>query len=247
MSALRQLAKPLAALPSHNLARLASTNASTAPPAGVTATTTGKSSSSAVTPLPDSKDVSVTAEVVSGAPTELRHRLVRIYQPTRNTMQSGGAKGEKWRIDWDVLLGAGRWQNPLMGWASSVLSWLRQRLSADYMQGTRVLFNTKEDAIGFAEKQGWDYYVQSATVKRIPPKNYSENFLYKPNKLRIMRHYISLYPSLVCTLRGNATGAGTQSLIAFVFLFVYAYCGNYLRKTANYTRSGSLLSIAIVI
>ena len=50
---------------------------------------------------------------------QLRHRIVRIYQPTRNTMQSGGAKGEKWRIDFDTLPGGGRWENPLMGWASS--------------------------------------------------------------------------------------------------------------------------------
>jgi NADH dehydrogenase (ubiquinone) Fe-S protein 4 len=52
-------------------------------------------------------------------PAELRHRMVRIYQPARNTMQSGAGKSERWRIDWDVLLGAGRWENPLMGWASS--------------------------------------------------------------------------------------------------------------------------------
>lgn len=70
-------------------------------------------------------------------------------------MQSGGAKGEKWRIDWDTLPGAGRWENPLMGWASS----------ADYMQGTRMSFNSKEDAVIFAEKQGWDYYVQPTTIK----------------------------------------------------------------------------------
>lgn len=118
-----------------------------------------------------------TADVVSGAPGELRHRAVRIYQPTRNTMQSGPGKSERWRIDWDILQGGGRWENPLMGWASS----------ADYMQGTRISFATKEAAIHFAEKQGWDYYVQPTTVKRIPPKNYAENFVYKPHKLRIMR------------------------------------------------------------
>jgi NADH dehydrogenase (ubiquinone) Fe-S protein 4 len=93
---------------------------------------------------------------------ELRHRLVRIFQPTRNTMQSGGAKGEKWRIDWDVLQGAGVWQNPLMGWASSYVSVRHFSanvhglviVSADYMQGTRISFNTREDAVRFAEKQG---------------------------------------------------------------------------------------------
>ena len=50
---------------------------------------------------------------------ELRHRQVRIYVPTRNTMQSGGARGERWRIDFDILQGGGRWENQLMGWASS--------------------------------------------------------------------------------------------------------------------------------
>ncbi|KAI0322354.1 ETC complex I subunit conserved region-domain-containing protein [Amylostereum chailletii] len=94
------------------------------------------------------KDV-LTADVISGAPAELRHRTVRIYQPARNTMQSGGAKMERWRIDFDILQGGGRWENPLMGWASS----------ADYIQGTRVSFRSKEDAVHFAEKQGWDYYV----------------------------------------------------------------------------------------
>ncbi|KAJ7578367.1 Ndufs4, NADH dehydrogenase Fe-S protein 4 [Mycena floridula] len=122
------------------------------------------------------RDVMV-ADAISGAPAELRHRMVRVYQPTRNTMQSGGAKTERWRIDFDILQGGGRWENPLMGWASS----------ADYMQGTRITFKSKEDAIHFAEKQGWDYYVQPPTVKRIPPKNYSENYLYNPGKLRIMK------------------------------------------------------------
>ncbi|KAG6820705.1 hypothetical protein H0H93_012758 [Arthromyces matolae] len=122
------------------------------------------------------RDVLV-ADVISGAPSELRHRAVRIYQPTQNTMQSGGAKSERWRIDWDILQGAGRWENPLMGYASS----------ADYMQGTRLSFRSKEDAMHFAEKQGWDYYVQPPTVKRIPPKNYAENYVYRPGKLRIMK------------------------------------------------------------
>ncbi|KAF9046607.1 ETC complex I subunit conserved region-domain-containing protein [Panaeolus papilionaceus] len=108
---------------------------------------------------------------------ELRHRAVRIYQATRNTMQSGSGKSERWRLDWDILPGAGRWENPLMGYASS----------ADYVQGTRITFKSKEDAVHFAEKQGWDYYVQQPTVKRIPPKNYAENYVYKPHTLRIMR------------------------------------------------------------
>ena len=96
-------------------------------------------------------------------------------------------------------------------------------ISADYMQGTRLSFRTKEDAIHFAEKQGeyhivvcstfdsprlqhrmgllhvrqldllsnpladiW-YHSSSPERTHIPPKNYAENYVYKPNKLRIMR------------------------------------------------------------
>ncbi|KZT60285.1 hypothetical protein CALCODRAFT_127569 [Calocera cornea HHB12733] len=118
-----------------------------------------------------------TAEVVSGAPPELQYRTVRIFQPARNTMQSAGPGANKWRIDWDTLPAGGRWENRLMGWTSS----------ADYMQATRLSFRSKEDAIHFAEKQGWDYFVQPEHAKRIPPKSYAENYLHVPGKLRIAR------------------------------------------------------------
>jgi len=81
----------------------------------------------------------IAADQVSDAPAELRHRAVRIFKPTKNTMQSAKGKTKVWRIDWDVLQGAGRWTNPLMGWASS----------ADYMQGTTLAFRTRQDAIRF--------------------------------------------------------------------------------------------------
>ncbi|KAI9064637.1 hypothetical protein FKP32DRAFT_1611089 [Trametes sanguinea] len=144
--------------------------------------TTEQKQDTAITEEAPQRDV-VAADIVSGAPIyervfnacaeELRHRVVRIFQPTRSTTQSGSGKSNRWRIDWDTLPGAGRWENPLMGWASS----------ADYMQGTRLSFRSKEDAIHFAEKQG----AAATEIKRIPPKNYAENFLYKPNKLRLVR------------------------------------------------------------
>ncbi|KAG5648367.1 hypothetical protein DXG03_004939 [Asterophora parasitica] len=140
------------------------------------ATAEKKESSDIVAPVQPPRDVLV-ADVISGAPSQLRHRAVRIYQPTQNTMQSGGAKSERWRVDFDILQGGGRWENPLMGYASS----------ADYMQGTRLSFRSKEDAIHFAEKQGWDYYVQPPTVKRVPPKNYAENYNYSPGQIKIMK------------------------------------------------------------
>ncbi|WWD20883.1 hypothetical protein CI109_105360 [Kwoniella shandongensis] len=115
------------------------------------------------------------AELVSGAPVELSHRPVRIYRPTKTTMQSAKGKTKRWIIDFDVLQGSGRWENPLMGWAAS----------ADYMQGTSLFFRSKEEAVGFAEKQGWRYKVDEPKKVIVPPKNYANNYVHVPGKLRI--------------------------------------------------------------
>ncbi|GHJ87034.1 hypothetical protein NliqN6_3436 [Naganishia liquefaciens] len=116
----------------------------------------------------------IAADVLNDAPAALHHRTVRIFQPTKTTMQSGKMGNNHWRIDFDVLEGGGRWENSLMGWGSS----------ADYMQGSTMKFKTQEDAIHFAEKQGWNYHVDKAHKERIPPKSYAENFVHIPGKLR---------------------------------------------------------------
>lgn len=100
-----------------------------------------------------------------------------IYQPAKPATQSGEWGGRHWRMDWDVLAKGHRWENPLMGWQSS----------GDFMQGTRLEFKTKEDAIAFAEKQGYEYFVQEPNVRAFTPKAYSNNFLYSPKKLKHIR------------------------------------------------------------
>ena len=80
-------------------------------------------------------------------------------------------------MDWDVLGKGHRWENQLMGWQSS----------GDAMQGTAVNFKTKEDAIRFAEKQGYEYYVQEPNSRKFTPKAYANNFLYSPGKLKHIR------------------------------------------------------------
>lgn len=64
-----------------------------------------------------------------------------------------------------------------MGWQSS----------ADFMQGERMFFKSKEDAIAFAEKQGYEYFVQEPNERRIVPKAYANNFLHSPKKLKTIR------------------------------------------------------------
>uniref|UniRef100_A0A0H5G9U9 NADH dehydrogenase [ubiquinone] iron-sulfur protein 4, mitochondrial n=1 Tax=Leucosporidium scottii TaxID=5278 RepID=A0A0H5G9U9_9BASI len=117
----------------------------------------------------------VQAGVVSGAPDEIFHRPVRIYRPSPPSTQSAKATSHHWRIDWDILPGANRWENPLMGWASS----------ADYMQGTHLKFDTKEQAIHFCEKQGYEFFVQEPHKSKSTPKNYAVNYKYSAAPLRI--------------------------------------------------------------
>lgn len=80
-------------------------------------------------------------------------------------------------MDWDILPKGHRWENPLMGWQSS----------GDVMQGTRIFFDTKEDAIRFAEKQGYEYFVQEPQTRAFTPKAYANNFSYSPGKLKHVR------------------------------------------------------------
>ncbi|OAQ97780.1 hypothetical protein LLEC1_00539 [Akanthomyces lecanii] len=136
---------------------------------------------STFTPVPrtiqDGTDDVRSAAVTSGAPMELQARTVRIYKESKPATQSGTWRGHDWRMDWDILPKGHRWENPLMGWQSS----------GDYMQGTHLSFETKEDAIHFAEKQGYEFFVQEPNTRKFAPKAYANNFLYSARKLKHIR------------------------------------------------------------
>ncbi|KAG5984085.1 NADH:ubiquinone oxidoreductase 21kD subunit [Claviceps digitariae] len=136
---------------------------------------------STFTPVPtrvqDGSEDILPAAVISGAPLELQARTVRIYKESKPATQSGDFRTERWRMDWDILAKGHRWENPLMGWQSS----------GDFMQGTHVNFRSKEQAIQFAEKQGYEYFVQEPNSRKFTPKAYANNFLYSPKKLKHIR------------------------------------------------------------
>lgn len=135
---------------------------------------------------------SVAAAVLSGAPVDLQARTVRygnpayahghatncpsIYKPTKTATQSGNWNASHWLMDWDVLPKGHRWENPLMGWASS----------ADFMNGHRIQFKSKEDAINFANKQGYEYFVQEPNERKFVPKAYANLFTHKAKKLKVI-------------------------------------------------------------
>ena len=64
-----------------------------------------------------------------------------------------------------------------MGWQST----------GDFQQSERLYFKSKEDAIRFANKQGYEYFVQEPNERRIIPKAYASQFLHSPKKLKTIR------------------------------------------------------------
>ncbi|XP_063818090.1 NADH dehydrogenase [ubiquinone] iron-sulfur protein 4, mitochondrial [Pseudophryne corroboree] len=101
---------------------------------------------------------------VTGVPEEqLKIRKVRIYVPARNAMQSGVQNTKKWRLDFDTRE---RWENPLMGWAST----------ADPLSNMVLAFTSKEDAVAFAEKNGWSYELDERRIPKLKSKSYGANF-----------------------------------------------------------------------
>jgi hypothetical protein len=91
---------------------------------------------------------------------------VRIYQPAKTAMQSGRGGTKRWVLEFEPE--ARRELDPLMGWTSSPNTRTQVRMS----------FDTLEEAIAYAERQGYAYTVQQARSRTIRPKSYSDNFRY---------------------------------------------------------------------
>merc|ERR1712168_1360728 len=104
------------------------------------------------------------AGAVGGVPEEhIKTRYVRIFRPAKNAMQSGTAGVRRWRIEFD---NRERWENSLMGWASN----------ADPLSNMLVEFASKEEAVEFVEKNGWDYWVEDPKERSPKAKSYALNF-----------------------------------------------------------------------
>uniref|UniRef100_A0A8V0YN06 NADH dehydrogenase [ubiquinone] iron-sulfur protein 4, mitochondrial n=1 Tax=Gallus gallus TaxID=9031 RepID=A0A8V0YN06_CHICK len=96
-------------------------------------------------------DEKLDISTLTGVPDEhIKTRRVHIFVPARNAMQAGVNNTKKWKMEFD---NRERWENPLMGWAST----------ADPLSNMVLTFSTKEDAIAFAEKNG-AYYTHEMTA-----------------------------------------------------------------------------------
>ena len=91
-------------------------------------------------------------------------KKVKIYKPTKNAMQSGLAKNDKWVIEY-IAKKPGT--NPLMGWESST----------DTLSELKLEFSSKESAIDYAKKNKIIYEVIEPKQRKILKKSYADNFI----------------------------------------------------------------------
>ena len=90
--------------------------------------------------------------------------LARIYQPARNAMQSGKARTKKWVLEYEPE--RPREIEPLMGWTAT--SDMRQQVSLE--------FDSQEEAIAYAGKNGIPFQVFEPHRTDAKSKSYSDNF-----------------------------------------------------------------------
>jgi len=92
-------------------------------------------------------------------------RRVRIFRLSPTAMQQE-QKTRYWMIS---FVSAQKWVNPLMGWTSG-------KDTADMLS---LRFASKDEAITFAELQGYRYEVEESHEKVYRPKQYASNYQYK--------------------------------------------------------------------
>jgi hypothetical protein len=93
---------------------------------------------------------------------------VKIYQPSRSTMQSGRGKTKGVILEYTDL--SARGPEPLMGWTAS----------ADTLNQVKMTFESIAAAVAHATAQGWEYTVDLAHERRVVPRNYTDKFRYIP-------------------------------------------------------------------
>lgn len=88
----------------------------------------------------------------------------RIFQPARTAMQQGRAKTKSWVFEWEPA--EARRAEPLMGWIGS----------GDTRRQIQLRFESKEEAIAYAEGRNIPYIVREPKHRSPKVKSYSDNF-----------------------------------------------------------------------
>jgi hypothetical protein len=92
--------------------------------------------------------------------------LARIFRPSKTAMQSGRGKSAGWVLEFEPT--DARRQDPLMGWTQT----------ADTEGQVRLAFETKEEAVRYADQHGIAFQlIDPKPAKRII-KAYADNFAF---------------------------------------------------------------------
>ena len=94
-------------------------------------------------------------------------RVVRIYRPARNTMQSGRGNTRKWVLEFEPA--DAKRNDALMGWAGS----------SDTQSQVRLRFATREEAEAYARRQGWKVRSSEPNQRVMQIRSYSDNFAFR--------------------------------------------------------------------
>ena len=90
--------------------------------------------------------------------------LARIFRPSKSAMQSGAAKTRTWMLEFAPA--SARLSDPLMGWT----------ISTDMEGQVRLMFDTREEAVAYAQRHGIPFEVLRETEVNKIPKAYADNF-----------------------------------------------------------------------
>ena len=91
-------------------------------------------------------------------------KKAKIYIPTKNSMQSGLGKSDKWVIKFETENSG---VNPLMGWETST----------NTLSELNLEFSTKELVIEYAKKNKIDFEIIEPQERKTVKKSYADNFL----------------------------------------------------------------------
>lgn len=90
--------------------------------------------------------------------------VARIYKPAKTAMQSGEARTKDWILEFEPEVP--REIDPLMGWTSS----------RDMKAQIRLEFDSKDEAIAYAKRNGVAYIVVEPKPRHTIRKSYADNF-----------------------------------------------------------------------
>jgi hypothetical protein len=98
----------------------------------------------------------------------MKNIQVLIYQPSKSATQSGSYKSGLWFMDFT------NYDEQNAKYIFDIMNWIG---GLDTLKTIKMSFNTKDDAIRFAQKHNFVYTIQSTQARKIKPKSYASNFV----------------------------------------------------------------------